>query len=84
MTVPVMSVNEKSVIISQRHHQLDNPDNSSTISIEELQENNLESSYDIAMYEFDKGKLPYYEVIRMYPNGYYEKWVHSDFKLFPD
>ena len=84
ITLPIMSVAEKSVIISKRHHQIDDPNNSSTYSELELKSLGLTSSYDIAMYEFDTGKIPYYEVIRVYPNGRYEVWKHNDFKMFPD
>lgn len=84
MTTPVMSDKEKSVIISKRHHQIDDPEHSSTVPETELKALGLFSSYDIAMYEFEKNIIPYYEIIRMYPNGKYEVWTHKDFKLFPD
>ena len=83
MTAPVMSPYEKSTVIIKRIQGLDS-NKPSTIDLSELNKKNITSSYDIAMYEFEKNKLPYYEVIRKYPNGNYEKWKHEDFEYYPD
>lgn len=83
MTAPVMSSYEKSTVIIKRIQGLDS-NKPSTVNLSELKDKNITSSYDIAIYEFEQNKLPYYEVIRKYPNGNYEKWIHSDFKYYPD
>lgn len=83
MTSPVMSTYEKSAVIIKRIHGLDS-DKPSTIPLTELRSLGLTSSYDIAIYEFENNKLPYYEVIRKFPNGNYEVWRHEDFKYYPD
>ena len=50
---------------------------------ERVNQLNLHSSIDIAIKEFELGKLPEYKVIRTLPNGCYEVWKHEDFKFFP-
>lgn len=82
ITNPVMTTNEKTVIISQRINQLDRG-YKSTISKPELRELKIYSSYDIAMLEFERAQLPPYHVKRNLPNGTYELWSHTDFQYFP-
>lgn len=81
-TIPVMSIFEKSKIISCRCHQL-NKGYKTTIP-EEVKSKNLVSSFEIAMHEFKLNKLPPYTLKRVYPDGRYELWKHEDFKYFPD
>lgn len=83
MTSPVMSTYEKSSVIIKRIKGLDS-NKPSNIPLSELKSLGLSSSYDIAIYEFENNKLPYYEIIRTYPNGNYEVWKHDDFKYYPD
>ena len=81
ITLPKMTNYEKCIVISERVNQL-NKNAKSTIEdvIEELR---LTSSIDIAIKEYELGRLPEYKVIRKYPNGNYEVWRHEEFKFFP-
>jgi len=81
-TVPVMSIFEKSKIISCRCHQLNK--GYKTNIPDEVKSKNLVSSFDISMEEFRLNKLPPYVLKRVYPDGRYELWKHEDFKYFPD
>lgn len=72
---------EKCIVISERVNQL-NKNAKSTIE-DIIKQENLTSSIDIAIKEFQLGKLPDYKVIRKFPNGTYEVWKHNDFKIFP-
>ena len=82
ITLPVMSVYEKVNIISARMKQLNSGFRSTIEDI--LKEENIVRSYDIAMKEFELGKLPPYHVKRILPNGNYELWRHEDFSIYPD
>lgn len=81
ITLPVMTKYEKSVLISQRIRQLDA--NYKTTIPEIVRELGLTKSFDIAMKEFDLGKLPPYIIKRKFKDGRYEEWKHEDFKYFP-
>lgn len=81
-TVPVMSSFEKSKIIFTRCHQLNN--GYKTTIPEIVKEKKLLSSFEIAIEEFDNGKLPPYTLKRVYPDGRYELWSHDDFLFYPD
>ena len=81
ITLPKMTNYEKCIIISERVNQL-NKNAKSTIE-DVINQLNLHSSIDIAIKEFELGKLPEYKVIRTLPNGCYEVWKHEDFKFFP-
>lgn len=81
ITLPKMTNYEKCIVISERVNQL-NKNAKSTIEdvIEEL---GLTSSIDIAIKEYELGRLPEYKLIRKHPNGNYEVWRHEEFKFFP-
>ena len=79
-TVPVMSIFEKSKIISCRVQQLNK--GYKTNIFETIEEMNLVSSFDIAMKEFEMKKLPPYILKRVYPDGRYEIWKHEDFLYY--
>jgi len=81
LTAPVMTIYEKVNIISQRIRQLDN--NYKTTLPEEINEKKINKSFDIAMLEFEKRKLPDLYVIRPFPDGSYEKWTIEEFEEFP-
>lgn len=81
ITLPIMSIYEKSKIISNRIKQLDQ--NFKTTMEEEVAKLKLTSSYDIAMLEFQNSKLPPYIIKRQFPNNTYELWRHEDFEIFP-
>lgn len=81
ITLPVMTRYEKSVIISKRIKQLDN--NYKTTIPEIVKKEKLTKSFDIAMKEFQLGKLPPYIIKRTFKDGTYEEWKHEDFKYFP-
>ena len=80
-TPPIMWWNEKSKIISKRIKQLDS--GKKTTIPEIVSEKKLFKSYDIAMKEFETGKLPAYYLKRRLRNGVYELWKHNDFKFYP-
>jgi len=80
-TPPIMWWNEKSCIISKRIKQL-NKGKKTTIP-EVVESEKIIKSYDIAMREFDLGKLPKYYIKRKLPNGTYELWSHEDFQFYP-
>jgi len=82
ITVPKMTIYEKSSIIANRTHQIENG-YISTLDSEFLKEKNIHCSYEIALEEFNQGKLPPYDLKREFPDGTYEIWKHSDFKFFP-
>ena len=81
ITSPVMTIYEKTRVISERIKQLDNG-YKSTIE-KEINERNLFKSYDIATLEFQMGKIPSYYIKRILPNNTYELWSHEDFKFYP-
>lgn len=81
ITLPVMTKYEKSVIISNRMKQLDN--NYKTTIPEHIKKEKLTKSFDIAMREFELGKLPPYIIKRKFKDGSYEEWKHEDFRYFP-
>jgi len=81
ITLPIMTIYEKSKVISNRVSQLDQ--NYKSTMEKEIKELGLTKSYDIAMLEFSNGKLPPYEVKRQFPNNTYELWRHEDFEIFP-
>jgi len=81
LTAPVMTIYEKVNIISQRIRQLDN--NYKTTLPEEINEKKINKSFNIAMLEFEKRKLPDLYVIRPFPDGSYEKWTIEEFEEFP-
>ena len=78
----ILSINPKSKIISMRIDQLENGYKSTIESI--IKKENLSKSYDIAMREFELGKLPKYYIKRERPNKEYELWKHEDFLYFPN
>ena len=80
-TAPVMTIYEKINIISQRIRQLDN--NYKTTLPDEVNEKKMNKSFDIAMLEFEKKKLPNLYIIRPFPDGSYEKWTIDEFEEFP-
>ena len=81
ITLPIMSIYEKSKVIANRIKQLDQ--NFKTTMEDEVKKLNLTSSYDIAMLEFENSKLPPYIIKRQFPNNTYELWRHDDFEIFP-
>jgi|TARA_R110001632_G_scaffold208325_1_gene332672 DNA-directed RNA polymerase subunit K/omega len=81
ITLPIMTIYEKVNVISQRIKQLDN--NYKTTLPEEVKESNINKSFDIAMLEFNKKKLPNLYIIRPFPDGSYEKWTIDEFEEFP-
>lgn len=81
LTAPIMTIYEKVNIISQRIRQLDN--NYKTTLPEEVNERKINKSFDIAMLEFEKRKLPELYIIRPFPDGSYEKWTIDEFEEFP-
>jgi DNA-directed RNA polymerase subunit K/omega len=80
-TPPIMWWNEKCIIISKRMKQLNN--GMKTTIPEIVEQEKIIRSYDIAIREFDLGKLPKYYLKRRLPNGTYELWSHEDFEFFP-
>lgn len=80
-TLPVMTTAEKVNVISARIRQL-NMGYKSTIE-DILEKEKIIRSYDIAMREFELGKIPTYYIKRVLPNGMYELWSHDDFSLYP-
>jgi DNA-directed RNA polymerase subunit K/omega len=80
-TPPLMWWNEKCIIISKRIKQLNN--GMKTTIPEIVEREKIIKSYDIAIREFDLGKLPKYYLKRRLPNGTYELWSHEDFEFFP-
>ena len=80
-TLPVMTLAEKVNVISARIRQLNLGYKSSIEDI--LEKENIIRSYDIAMKEFELGKIPTYYIKRVLPNGTYELWSHNDFSLYP-
>jgi DNA-directed RNA polymerase subunit K/omega len=80
-TPPIMWWNEKAGIISKRVKQLNN--GKKTTIPEVVESENIYKSYDIAMKEFDLGKLPKYYIKRRLPNGTYELWSHDEFEFYP-
>lgn len=78
---PIMYEYEKSNIIYKRKEQLDK--NKQSTMDEYVLKNNITSSFDIAMLEFNNGKLPNFYIIRKFDKGYYEKWYYRDFVYLP-
>ena len=82
LDLPRMTNFEKATLIKKRVKQLNNGYKSTMEDI--VKENKLTRAFDIAMLEFELGKLPYYEIKRERGDGSYELWRHDDFKFFPD
>ena len=80
--LPMMTNFEKATSIKKRVKQLNNGYKSTVEDI--VKEKKLTRSFDIAMLEFEMGKLPYYEIVRERGDGSYEIWKHEDFYFFPD
>jgi len=81
ITLPVMFRYEKSDIISKRIKLLDKKYKTTIPEI--IKKEGIVKSFDIAMKEFELGKLPPYIIYRDLENGNYEEWKHEDFKYFP-
>lgn len=82
ITPPKMTLPEIVVLISERIRQIDN---GYLTTIEEVvEEEKLIKSFDIAIREFQLGRLPPYKIKRNLPNGTYELWSHDEFKMFPE
>lgn len=77
ISVPIMWDYEKANIITARKEQLDK---GSPTFLEDV--GDLVSSYDIAMKEFEQGKIKY-ELLR-YIGKNFEIWRHEDFLYFPN
>ena len=80
-TPPIMISFEKAELIKKRVKLLDKG-YLSTIE-DEIEKRGITSSIEIALLEFEMGKLPPYTVKKIYGDGSYESWTHSDFKFFP-
>ena len=78
---PIMTIYEKTKVISERIRQLDN--GYKTTIEKEVKEKGIFKSYDIAIMEFELGKIPKYYIKRVLPNNTYELWSHDDFEFFP-
>lgn len=81
ITQPTMISFEKAELIKKRVKLLDKG-YLSTVE-DEIEKRGLTSSIEIALLEFDLGKLPPYTIKRIHGDGSYELWTHSDFKFFP-
>lgn len=81
ITPPTMNIFEKAEIIKWRVRQLDNGYKTTIEDV--VKELNLTDSYSIATAEFDRKKLPPYEIKRTLGDGSYEIWKHEDFEFFP-
>lgn len=82
LDLPMMTNFEKATLIKKRVKQLNNGYKS---TVEDLvKEKKLIRSFDIAILEFELGKLPNYEIKKERGDGSYEIWKHEDFKFFPD
>lgn len=77
---PIMWEYEKTNIITKRKDELDKGKPSKME--DEVLKNNITSSYDIAILEFENGKIDYL-LKRKHDRGYYELWKHNDFLYFP-
>jgi len=78
-SIPIMCEYEKTNIITKRKMQIDNG-SMSTLNASTLE--NLTSSYEIALLEFENGTIPYV-LKRTIDGGLYELWRHGDFEFFP-
>ena len=81
-TLPIMTMYEFVDVIIKRIEQL-NLGFKSTIE-DVIEKEKIVKSYDIAMREFNLGKIPPYSVKRVLPNGTYELWRHEDFSIYPN
>ena len=81
ITPPIMSSFEMTQVISKRIKQLDKGYKSTIENT--IKEENITKSYEIAIREFQLGKLPKYYIKRELPNKDYELWSHDDFLYFP-
>ena len=81
-TLPVMTIYEFVDVIIRRIEQL-NLGFKSTIE-DVVKKEKLFKSYDIAIREFELGKIPPYFVKRVLPNRTYELWKHEDFLVYPN
>ena len=81
-TFPRMTIFEKSKIIFKRVVQLE--EGYTSTMHDYVIENNISSSFDIAILEFENNKLPEYKIKREFPDGSYELWSHSDFEFYPE
>ena len=82
ITPPMMTTFEKVKIISERVKQLDKGYKSTIENI--IKREKIFKSHNIALREFELGKLPKYYIKREYPNKDYELWAHEDFLYFPN
>lgn len=83
VTLPVMSIYEKTIFLTTRVKQLD--DNYKTMLSEEvIRQKNLTQSIDIAIEEFDTRNFPPISIKRPFPNGNYEIWKFEEFELYPE
>lgn len=74
---PIMWDYEKANIITQRKNALDT---GSPTLLDDV--GNMVLSYDIALKEFEEGKIKYQ--LRRYIGKNYEVWRHEDFLYFPN
>ena len=81
ITQPSMISFEKAELIKKRVKLLDKG-YLSTIE-DEIEKRGITNSIEIALLEFELGKLPPYTIKRVYGDGSYELWSHNDFKFFP-
>jgi DNA-directed RNA polymerase subunit K/omega len=81
ITPPIMYTFEKSKIIEKRVDQLNEGYRSTIEDI--IKKENITRSDEIALREFELGKLPRYEVKRVLGDGSFELWEHTDFEFFP-
>jgi DNA-directed RNA polymerase subunit K/omega len=77
-TVPYMTIFEKSKIIEGRVKQIDDGYKSTIEDI--VEKEGLTRSVEIALREFELGKLPGYELKKTWGDGSYEIWKHEDFE----
>lgn len=83
ITLPVMSIYEKTIFLTTRAKQLD--DNyKTTLSDEIIKQKNLTKSIDIAIEEFDTRNFPPISIKRPFPNGNYEIWKFEEFEIYPE
>ena len=80
-TPPIMTSFEKTSYIAKRVIQLNNGFKSMIDDV--IEKEGISKSYDIALREFELGRVPKYYIKRNLPNGYYELWSHEDFEFFP-
>ena len=77
ITLPIMTIYEKTSVIKERSKQIEN--GYKTTIPDEVKEKRLTSSIDIAMMEFDLGKMPDFTISRKRGDGLTEIWTKNDF-----